>query len=108
MTELVWVYVTCGDEDEARKLARDLVGERLAACANVIPQLFSTYWWEGKREEAREAALILKSTAARVDKLVAAIRARHSYSTPAILVLPVLAADPGFARWVKEMVGDEA
>ncbi|RDV84552.1 divalent-cation tolerance protein CutA [Ammonifex thiophilus] len=108
MPELVWVYVTCGDEDEARKLARELVEERLAACANVIPQLFSTYWWEGKREEAREAALILKSTAARVDKLVAAIKARHSYSTPAILVLPVLAADPDFARWVEETVGDEA
>ncbi|ACX51214.1 CutA1 divalent ion tolerance protein [Ammonifex degensii KC4] len=108
MAELVWVYVTCADEDEARRLARELVEERLAACANVIPGLFSTYWWEGKREEAREAALILKSTAARVEKLMAEIRARHSYSTPAILVLPVLAANPEFARWVKETVGDEA
>ena len=58
-----FVYVTAASEIEAERLARAAVGERLAACANIIPGMRSLYWWQGKIDEGRETVLILKTVA---------------------------------------------
>jgi periplasmic divalent cation tolerance protein len=97
---VMFVYATTGDAAEAKRIARAVVEERLAACANIQEHVSSVYWWEGRVQEAGEAALILKTTAERVETLIARIKALHSYDCPAVVALPVATGFPGFLDWV--------
>jgi periplasmic divalent cation tolerance protein len=97
---VMFVYATAGDAAEAKRIARRVVEERLAACANVIERVSSVYWWQGEVHEAGEAAIVLKSTGERVDALIARIKALHSYDCPAVVAIPVAAGFPGFLEWV--------
>ncbi len=99
---LVFVYVTAGDAEEARRIGRAVVEERLAACANIIPGMASIYWWDGAVQEGSEAVLILKTAAERLAALIPRIKALHSYDCPAIEALPVAAAFQPYADWVAQ------
>ncbi len=98
---VLWVYVTAADAEEARRIGRALVEEGLAACANILPGHTAIYRWEGRVEEAAEAAFVAKTTAARFEALRARVRALHSYALPAILALPAAAGDAEFLDWVR-------
>ncbi|GGC53319.1 divalent-cation tolerance protein CutA [Siccirubricoccus deserti] len=100
--DVLWVYVTAADTAEARRIGRVLVEEGLAACANILPGHTAIYRWEGRVEEAAEAAFVAKTTAARFEALRARIRTLHSYTTPAILALPAVVGDADFLAWVRE------
>jgi periplasmic divalent cation tolerance protein len=97
---VAFVYVTTGNPDEAAILGRAVVGERLAACANVLPSITSIYRWEGKLEEAGETALILKTRVELIEPLTARIKALHSYECPCIVALPVAGGNPAFLEWI--------
>ena len=97
----ILVYATAGDVAEAERIGRTLVSERLAACANVLPGMRSIYWWQGKMEEGAEAVLILKTAAARLDMLVARLKALHSYECPCIEALPIEGGNPDFLAWIE-------
>lgn len=99
MTEL-FVYVTAAGAEEAKTIARAVVAERLAACANILDGAVSVFRWEGKLAEEREAVLVLKSTADRLGALEARIRALHSYATPCIVALPVTGGSRAYLDWV--------
>jgi periplasmic divalent cation tolerance protein len=101
----VFVYVTAGSEAEAAAIARAVVAERLAACANILPIIRSVYWWQGAVQESAEAALILKTTAAQVGALTARIRAMHSYDCPCIVVLPISGGNSDFLAWIAQETG---
>lgn len=94
------VYVTAPNRDEALALARSVVGERLAACANVLGDITSVYWWDGKLNEDAEVALVLKTRAERVEALTARLRQLHSYSCPCVVALPITAGNPDFLAWI--------
>ena len=94
------VYVTAGSPDEARRLARSLVEERLVACANVIDPATSFYWWEGKVQESGEAVLIAKTREDRVAAVIARVKELHSYTCPCVVALPILAGNPDFLSWI--------
>lgn len=98
---LVFVYITCANVDEARKIGSMAVAEHLASCANIIPGMSSIYRWEGKIETADETVLILKSRAVLFDRLAGEVRKLHSYSTPCIMALPVTHCDPKFMDWIE-------
>lgn len=98
---MLFVYATAADAEEASRLGRTVVEARLAACATVIAGARSVYWWEGKLTEASEAVLILKTEAARLDALVAKLRALHSYDCPCIEAIPVSGGNPEFLAWVE-------
>jgi len=99
---LVLLYVTCADADEARRIGRDVVGARLAACANVLAPHTAIYRWEGEVQEDAEVAMILKTRASLVDAATARIKASHSYSVPCVVALPVAAGNPEFLDWIAE------
>jgi periplasmic divalent cation tolerance protein len=103
---VVLVYITCAGREEARAIAQELVTARLAACVNILPEIESFFHWEGRLEQARETALVAKTVTAKVPDLVAAVRKKHSYSVPAILVLPVVDGFPLFLDWVRSEVAD--
>ena len=100
MTEIVSVYATFGSDEEARRVARQVVEEGLAACANVLASCHSVYRWQGKVEEAAEVPVIFKTRADRTEALLARIGDLHSYDVPAAVVWPVAAALDSYRAWV--------
>jgi periplasmic divalent cation tolerance protein len=105
MTGKIVVLVTCGSAKEARKIARAVVEQRLAACANIATSpVHSVYRWKGKVESAKEFLLIIKTTQARFAKLQAAIKRLHSYDVPEIIALPIAAAAADYLKWICKSV----
>lgn len=98
------VLVTAPEKD-AERLARALVEERLAACANLAPKVISFYWWEGKLNRDGETLIIFKTARRLVPKLLARMKELHTYQVPEFLALPVREANPDYARWVQEVTG---
>jgi len=108
MERAVLVYTTWPSLVEAEAAGRRIVEKRLAACVNILPGMVSHYWWEGKVERAEEAVMIVKTRASLADPVAAAVKELHSYTTPAIMVLPVESADAAYYAWiVKETGGRE-
>ncbi len=104
MTDIRFIYVTAPDGNKARELARKIVEERAAACANILPQMESMYWWKGSLETTNEAVIIFKTRADKVDACMRAIRLWHPYSTPCIAVLPIEAGDTDYLNWLANEV----
>ena len=102
MEEILFVYMTAPDRSTARKLAETLVGERLAACANILGGMESLYWWQGEMQQAEESVCILKTTAAGYSALEQRARELHPYEVPCIVALPVSRGLAPFLRWVNE------
>jgi periplasmic divalent cation tolerance protein len=100
MERAVIVYTTWPSTVEAEQAGRALVERRLAACVNILPGMVSHYWWEGKVERGEEAVMIIKTRAALAGEVEAAVKALHSYTTPAIVVLPVESVEPNYLGWI--------
>lgn len=96
---LVSVYVTAPSMAEAERVARHVLGLRLAACANAFP-VRSWFWWEGAVDQAEEVALILKARAEHVPRLAAEVKAVHSYSVPCVVAWPIQGGEPAYLQWV--------
>lgn len=96
------VFVTAPDLAQARALARALVGERLAACANLVPQIESIYHWDGAICEDPEVLLILKTRAALLPALAARVKALHPYQVPEVIGLPTEGGLPAYLDWVRQ------
>jgi periplasmic divalent cation tolerance protein len=105
MTNKIAVLVTCGSAKEARKIARTVVEQRIAACANIVTSpVQSIYRWKGRVESAREFLLIIKTTKVRFAKLEAAVKRLHSYDVPEIIALPIALGASNYLAWVSESV----
>jgi periplasmic divalent cation tolerance protein len=96
----VVVYTTYPSVVEAEKAGRSLVEQRLCACVNILPGMISHYWWNGTVERGEEAVMIIKTRASLGERVFAAVKAMHSYATPAILVLPIESVDQGYFDWI--------
>ncbi|HEY1422955.1 MAG TPA: divalent-cation tolerance protein CutA [Candidatus Acidoferrum sp.] len=104
-TEAQVVLVTCGSMAEARKIAKAVVGKRLAACVNVISApVESVYLWRGKIETAKEFLLIMKTTANRLKSLEKEIGRWHSYDVPEFIVLRIAAGSKKYLAWLTASV----
>jgi periplasmic divalent cation tolerance protein len=101
VTRIVSDYAVFADAGEAQRIARTMVEEQLAACANLLGPCRSIYRWQGAVEEADEVAAIFKARADKAEALVARIAALHSYDVPAIAVWPIERAWPAYAEWVE-------
>jgi periplasmic divalent cation tolerance protein len=102
MDQFIVVFVTCGSEEEASKIAHVLVDERLAACVNVVSPIRSVYRWEGKLWDEREWFLIIKSRESRFQELEKRVKSLHSYQVIEIISLPILAGSPSYLNWLAE------
>lgn len=101
MTEIVSVYATFGSTEEAARIGRAMVEERLAACVNILGPCRSIYRWQGAVEQADEVAALFKTRADAAAALVARIGALHSYDVPAAVVWPIAEALPAYGQWVR-------
>ena len=101
---VISVYSTFADRDEAERIGRAMVEERLAACVNILGPIHSIYRWRGAVETADEVAAIFKTSAARADALITRIAALHSYDVPCIATWPIDKILAAYADWVEESV----
>jgi periplasmic divalent cation tolerance protein len=101
MAEFNLIYMTAASDDEAMRIGRTLVEERLAACANVIPGMRSLYWWDGRVQDDKEAVLIVKTRAELVAALTERVKALHSYAVPCVVALPIEAGNPAYLDWLR-------
>ena len=99
--KFVSIYITTSNKEEAKKIGAAIVKARLAACANIIDNMESIYWWEGKMEEEHEAVLLLKTREELADKVIAEVRSMHSYDVPCIVAWPIVKANPEYLKWIE-------
>jgi periplasmic divalent cation tolerance protein len=103
LTGKLVVLVTCSSSAEARKIAREVVESRLAACVNILPgAVESIYRWKGKVRSSRERLLLIKTSRKRLAKLRAAVERIHSYDVPEFIALPIVAGSPRYLAWLAE------
>ena len=100
--EALVVYITAPSEEEAAKIAKALVKERLAACVNIIKDIRSIYSWQGKIEDERELLMIVKTRPELFGSLKTRVKELHSYAVPEIIVLPVVDGSEEYLAWLRE------
>jgi len=102
MSKAIVVFITTANREEAARLADMLVGSRLAACVQILPEIESVYRWKGQVQREAEVLLLAKSTMDRFDELERQTRAIHSYETPEILAVPAAAVSEPYRKWLEE------
>lgn len=104
MTDKIVVFSSCGDEDEAKRVGRHLVEQRVAACVTVVPGAHSIYWWQGKLEESPEWILMIKSSREALPKLREELQKVHTYQVPEIVALPIVDGSPAYLDWMEREI----
>lgn len=99
------VLVTASSKEEAERIAKGILEKNLAACVNIIDGVNSFFWWEGKIDSSAEALMVIKTNKAKLDELSALIKSLHSYDTPEIIALPIVAGDKKYLDWINESLG---
>ena len=95
-----FIYMTVGNKEEARKIGKELVTTRLAACVNILDNMNSFYRWEGKIQDDTEVVMIAKTTEDRVPDLIKKVESLHSYDCTCIVSLPVAGGHQPFLEWI--------
>ncbi|MBI2831186.1 MAG: divalent-cation tolerance protein CutA [Chloroflexi bacterium] len=95
------IYITANSEEEARKIGRALVEERLAACVNMFP-IQSVYRWKGDIEEGPEVAMLVKTKADLAERVIARVKELHSNQVPCIVAFPIEKGYEEYLKWVEE------
>jgi periplasmic divalent cation tolerance protein len=108
MERAVFVYTTYPSLVEAERAGRILVERRLCACVNILPGMVSYYWWQGAIERGDEVVMIIKTRAALADAVGAAVKEMHSYTTPAVLVVPIDSVDADYHAWIMRETTSQA
>jgi periplasmic divalent cation tolerance protein len=105
MTDKIVVFSACDSEEQAGRIARALVEQRLAACVNILPGARSIYRWKGQIEDAAEWLLIIKTRRGLVDQLRVTISKIHTYEVPELLAVPVVEGSESYLAWLDRELG---
>ena len=98
--KMIYVFWTCRDKQEAKKIIHGLLDKRLIACASIFPEIESIYRWEGKVEESSEIKVILKTLPKHFDAVQGYIQKHCSYEVPEILQVDVTQGNPHYLSWI--------
>ena len=102
---VISVYAVFANSEEAERIGRLMIEERLAACVNILGAIRSIYRWQGQVETADEVAAIFKTSDARADALITRIASLHSYDVPCVATWPIDKILAPYADWVEDSVG---
>jgi periplasmic divalent cation tolerance protein len=106
LMEIATLYVTTASLVEAKQIARTLVEERLAACANILDPMTSIYRWEGELRQDRETVLLLKTPPGLITQATARIKSLHSYKCPCIVAWRSAGGNEEYLKWVQAETGE--
>jgi len=107
MTEMLLAFSTFGSEEEAARVVRTLVEERLIACGNLIPGARSLYRWQGKLRDEREVVAIMKTRKQDWAALLSRLHELHSYETPELVAVRIAAGAPKYLAWLEAALAPE-
>lgn len=99
------VLVTASKREEAEKIAKALVNQKVAACVNIIKGLQSYFWWEGKLDNAKELLLVIKTKKSKLNTLIKLVKSLHSYTVPEIIALPIAGGEKKYLDWIDDSIG---
>lgn len=99
------VFVTASNRQEAEKIAGKLVENKLAACVNLLDNISSVFWWQGRVHRAKEILLMIKSKKSRLPRIIKLVQSLHSYEVPEIIALPIIGGEKKYLRWIDESIG---
>src|ERR1041385_8860235 len=108
VTDAIVVFMTAANGEEATRLADMLVGAHLAACVQILPEMESVYRWQGQVERQSEVLLLAKTTRAKFEELEREVRSLHSYETPEIIAVPLVAGSASYLEWLNQSVSSVA
>ena len=94
------VFITVKDPEEAQKVAKALLKRRQAACANIVPEVDSHFWWKDKLDATKESLLIVKTKESLLPELIKSVRRVHSYSIPEIIAIPIIGGSRDYLEWI--------
>ncbi len=94
------VMVTTPSKEEALKIVRRLLDDRLIACANIVDHVSSLFWWEDKIDEATEFLVVMKSREELFQRLSQRVKELHSYQVPEIIAIPIMAGSQSYLNWL--------
>ncbi|MDZ7260583.1 MAG: divalent-cation tolerance protein CutA [candidate division KSB1 bacterium] len=100
--EAMVIFITTSSPEEAERIGRKIVEERLAACVNIISPIRSIFHWKGEICEEGEALLIAKSVKSKLEKIITRVKELHSYEVPEIIALPIVGGSEDYLKWVQE------
>jgi periplasmic divalent cation tolerance protein len=100
MADEIIILVTASSDEEAVKIGKCLVEEHLAACVNILPQIRSLFFWDGRSQDSQETLLICKSRRPLFERVIERVKALHSYTVPEIIALPIIAGSREYLDWV--------
>jgi periplasmic divalent cation tolerance protein len=100
--EALVVYISAPNEEEAAKIAKILVEERLAGCVNIIKDIRSIYSWQGKLEDEKEVLMIVKTRLELFSALTSKVKELHSYTVPEVIAMPIVDGSEEYIKWLKE------
>ncbi len=101
--EGIVIIITTSNEEEAVKIARALLEERLVACVNIQMKVRSLYWWEGKIQDENEAMMIIKTRRELFGDIIKKVKEIHSYTVPEIIALPIVEGSEDYLKWIQEV-----
>lgn len=98
------IVVTCASRREAARISRTLLRKKLAACANIIEGVSSSFWWRGRLQNEREVVVLFKTVSRNFKTASRLVKEMHSYEVPEIIAIPIVAVDKEYLEWIKESV----
>lgn len=102
----VVVFVTSPDIETARSIVRKTLENKLVACANIVPNIESHYWWEGKIDKSSEVLIVMKTVLSKVNELERTVISEHPYKTPEFIAIKIEDGFRGYLEWVSESVSN--
>lgn len=99
------IFITAPNKKEARHIAKVLLKARLIACANIVGNVKSLFWWQGKINNAKEALLVIKSKRSKLAAIIKQVKSVHSYQLPEIIAIPVMGGEKKYLNWIDECIG---
>ena len=103
--QCVVAMVTAPDMETARRIAAAALNGKAAACANLVPQIESHYWWQGKLEQSAEVLMVFKTTAPKQAALQKIVLENHPYETAEFIVMPITDGSAAYLAWIRNSVG---
>jgi periplasmic divalent cation tolerance protein len=98
------IFITSANKAEARRIAAALLEKKLVACANIVDNVLSFFWWKKKIDKASEVLMVAKSTGGKLARIVKVVRSLHSYAVPEIIALPIVGGNKDYLDWIDESI----
>jgi len=102
--KFILVLVTCANKKEALLIKERLLKETAAACVNLINDVSSFYWWQGKIDSSSEVLLLIKSKEKQLNKIIKIVKVNHSYKVPEVIALPIIGGNSDYLKWIGDSI----